>query len=263
MTTTFEVQGAVATLTLNQPARRNPLDTATKRALAEALAELRRRPELRALVIAGTGGVFCAGGDLREMRGLTLDSAGWRERMAELHREVFAPLIALDRPVVAAVDGAAYGAGFSLALAADLVLASPRARFCMSFLRVGLIPDGGAWFTLPRAVGAQRAKELMLSAREVGAEEALRLGIAMELHPSEQLLARAQALAASFAGASAGAVGAIKRGVEIGSRSDLAATLACEADAQALAFQSAEHRAAVQRFLDKQPAAFHWPAPPA
>ncbi|MDE2080474.1 MAG: enoyl-CoA hydratase/isomerase family protein [Burkholderiales bacterium] len=258
-TTLFEVHGAVATLTLNQPARRNPLDADTKQGLAEALAEMRRRSDLRALVIAGRGGVFSAGGDLRGMQGTVLDSAGWRERMASLHREVFAPLIALDRPVIAAVDGAAYGAGFSLALAADFVLASTRARFCMSFLRVGLVPDGGAWYTLPRVVGAQRAKELMLSAREVGAAEALRLGIAMELHPPEQLLARAQALAASFSGASALAVGAVKRGVEIGTRSDLAATLAYEADAQALAFQSPEHRSAVERFLAKQPAAFQWP----
>ena len=262
-TTSFQISGAVATLTLSQPERRNALDAETKQGLADAVAEVRRRSEVRALVIAGSGGVFCAGGDLRGMQGLTLDSAGWRERMASLHREVFAPLIALDRPVIAAVDGAAYGAGFSLALAADFILASTRARFCMSFMRVGLVPDGGAWFTLPRVVGAQRAKELMLSAREVDADEALRLGIAMELRPPAQLLARAQALAASFAGASAMAVGAVKRGVEIGLRNDLGTTLAYEADAQALAFQSPEHRSAVDRFLSKRPAAFQWPAAPA
>src|SRR6185436_11476692 len=99
--------------------------------------------------------------------------------------------ISLDRPVIAAVDGVAFGAGFSLALAADFIVATPRARFCMSFMRVGLAPDFGATYTLPRVVGVQRAKELMLSAREVDADEAKRLGIVMEIHPAEALLARA------------------------------------------------------------------------
>jgi len=114
--------------------------------------------------------------------------------MQTLHQWVY-DLITLDRPVIAAVDGAAAGAGFSLAMAADFVLATPRAWFNMSFLKVGLVPDVGAFYSLPRIVGVQRAKEIMLSARDVSAQEALRLGLVMELHEPAQLLPRAQAMA--------------------------------------------------------------------
>ena len=254
----FSVQDQVATLILNQPARRNALDDATKRELTQAVREVHADRNIRALVLAGAGGVFCAGGDIRAMQGAVLDSAGWRERMSQV-RDFIEPLINLDRPVIAAVDGAAFGAGFSLALAADFVLASPRARFCLSFMRVGLVPDCGAFYTLPRVVGPQRAKELMLSAREVDADEALRLGIVMEIHPEPALLARAQAMAASFVHASPAAVSMIKRAVTAGPHNDLASLLEWEANAQAIAFGTPQHREAVTRFLDKQPARFQWP----
>jgi 2-(1,2-epoxy-1,2-dihydrophenyl)acetyl-CoA isomerase len=254
----FSVQDQVATLTLNRPAQRNALDEVMKRELTQAVRDVQADRNIRALVLAGAGGVFCAGGDIRAMQGAVLDSAGWRERMLQTH-EFIAPLIQLDRPVIAAVDGAAYGAGFSLALAADFVLASPRARFCLSFMRVGLVPDCGAFYTLPRVVGAQRAKELMLSAREVDVQEAQRLGIVMEVHASEALLARAEAMAASFVHASPAAVSMVKRAVAASTLNDLGALLEIEANAQAVAFGTPQHRDAVARFLDKQPARFQWP----
>jgi 2-(1,2-epoxy-1,2-dihydrophenyl)acetyl-CoA isomerase len=254
----FNVHDQVATLTLNRPVQRNAMDETMKRELTEALRGVQADRSVRALVIAGAGGVFCAGGDIRAMQGAVLDSAGWRERMSQVH-DFIGPLIQLDRPVIAAVDGAAYGAGFSLALAADFVLASPQARFCMSFMRVGLVPDCGAFYTLPRVVGAQRAKELMLSAREVGVDEALRLGIVMEVHSADALLARAQAMAASFVHASPAAVSMIKRAVAASAYNDLNALLEIEANAQAVAFGTPQHREAIARFLDKQAARFQWP----
>jgi 2-(1,2-epoxy-1,2-dihydrophenyl)acetyl-CoA isomerase len=184
------------------------------------------------------------------------DGAAWRSRMHGTQRWM-AELLALDKPVIAAVDGPAFGAGFSVALAADFVLATPQARFCLSFMKLGLVPDCGAFFTLPRVVGAQRAKELMLSAREVGAQEALQLGIAMELHEAAALLPRALALAASFEGASPLAVSLIKRAMA--NPGELAASLDGEANAQALAFGSGYTRDAVERFLTKQAPAFAWP----
>jgi 2-(1,2-epoxy-1,2-dihydrophenyl)acetyl-CoA isomerase len=257
-TTRFGVSDAVATLTLDNPANRNALGTEMRTELADALRQVQADRDIRALVITGSGGSFCSGGDLRSIADAGLDAQGWRERMQDLHAWLQG-LIVLDRPVIAAVDGAAYGAGFSLALAADIVVATPRARFCMSFMRVGLVPDCGAFYTLPRVVGPQRAKELMLSAREVGAEEALRLGIVMELQPPEALLARAQAMAASFVHASPAAVGLVKRAIAAGAP-DLSAMLDIEASAQAVAGSTATHREAVARFLAKQPAAFGWPA---
>ncbi|MEY2952939.1 MAG: hypothetical protein RLZZ401_1026, partial [Pseudomonadota bacterium] len=202
-------------------------------------------------------GHFCAGGDLQGIASSGLDNTGWRQRMQALHHWVY-DLITLDRPVIAAVDGAAFGAGFSLALCADFVLATPRARFCMSFLRVGLVPDCAAFYTLPRIVGVQRAREIMLSAREVLAPEALQLGIAMELHPAAHLLPRAHALAASFVQASPAAVSLIKRTLAAPGH-DLATLLDMEASAQALAAGTQDHREAVQRFLNKEPARFQWP----
>ena len=253
----YEVREQVATLTLAHAATRNALGPQMREEVAEVVRGVKRDRSIRALVITGAGGHFCSGGDLRNIASVGLDNQGWRERLHELHSWL-QDLLTLDRPVIAAVDGAAFGAGFGLALAADFVIATPRARFCVSFLRVGLVPDCGVFYTLPRIVGPQRAKELMLSAREVGADEALRLGITMELQPPEQLLARAQAIAASFVHASPVAVSLIKRAVAAGG--DLATQLEHEANAQALAMGTQTHRDAVQDFLAKRPARFQWPA---
>jgi 2-(1,2-epoxy-1,2-dihydrophenyl)acetyl-CoA isomerase len=255
----FERHGSTAVVTLDSPASRNALTPAVRDGLAQAVAQVKADREIRALAITGANGAFCAGGDLRGMASASkLDSDGWRARMHAANG-IFRELLTLDRPVIAAVDGAAYGAGFSLALAADFVLATPRARFCLSFMRIGLVPDCGATYMLPRIVGTQRARELMLSAREVSAQEALGLGIAMELCDADALMPRALALAGSFAGASPLAVALVKRiAADPGA---MEAAFEAEANAQALCFQTVQHREAVQRFLDKQPAAFQWPNP--
>jgi 2-(1,2-epoxy-1,2-dihydrophenyl)acetyl-CoA isomerase len=253
----FERHGATAVITLDSAATRNAMTAVVREGLGRALAQVKADTDIRALVITGAHGAFCAGGDLRGIAsGADFDSGTWRARMHTTHA-LIRELLTLDRPVIAAVDGAAYGAGFSLALAADFVLVTPRARFCLSFMRIGLVPDCGASYTLPRVVGAQRARELMLSAREVDAREALALGIAMELQESTALMARALALAASFAAASPLAVSLVKRFTA--DPGAMEAAFEAEANAQALCFQTIEHRAAVQRFLDKQQPAFCWP----
>ncbi|HUG21012.1 enoyl-CoA hydratase/isomerase family protein [Piscinibacter sp.] len=254
----YDVSGGVATLTLNRPAQRNAIDMRMRDEIAQCIEQLKRDREVRALVLTGAGGAFCAGGDLRSIQSAQLDGAGWRQRMKDAHAWL-GTLIALDRPVIAAVDGPAFGAGFSLALAADFVVASPRARFCMSFMKLGLVPDFGAFYTLPRIVGVQRAKELMLSAREVAADEAQRLGIVGEIVAAEQVLPRAQVIATSFTGASPLAVSLVKRALSAAPAASLDTMLDFEADAQSLCFGSADHREAVARFLDKQPGGFRWP----
>jgi 2-(1,2-epoxy-1,2-dihydrophenyl)acetyl-CoA isomerase len=253
----LERRGATALVTLDSPATRNAMTPPLREGLAHAIAQVKADASIRAVVLAGANGAFCAGGDLRGIAAAAgLDSGAWRARMQGANA-VFRDLLTLERPVIAAVDGAAYGAGFSLALAADFVLATPRARFCMVFMRMGLVPDCGATYTLPRAVGPQRARELMLSTREVGAQEALSLGIAMELHEPAALLPRALALADSFAGASPLAAGLVKRfALDAGA---MEAAFEAEANAQALCFQTPQHREAVAAFLDKQPLAFQWP----
>lgn len=256
----FDVQDQVATLTLDNPAKRNALDPAMREEVTEVVTRVRRDRSIRALILTGANGHFCSGGDLRNIATVGLDNQGWRDRLQDLHAWL-QDLLMLDRPVIAAVDGAAAGAGFSLALVADFVLATPRARFCMSFMKVGLVPDCGAFYTLPRIVGVQRAKELMLSARDIDGAEALKLGLAMELHAPEQLLPRAQALAASFIHASPVAVSLVKRTLA-GWGADLPALLEQEANAQALAMGTTDHRTAVQRFINKEPPLFQWPSLP-
>lgn len=253
----FEVSAQVATLTLDNPAKRNALDPAMRPEVAEVVARIKRDRGIRALILTGANGHFCSGGDLRNIATVGLDNEGWRNRLQDLHAWL-QDLLTLDRPVIAAVDGAAAGAGFSLALAADFILATPRARFCMSFMKVGLVPDCGAFYTLPRFVGVQRAKELMLSARDIEGAEALQLGLVMELHAPAQLLPRAQALAASFVQASPAAVSLVKRALANWG-GDLSTLLEQEANAQALAMGTTDHRVAVNRFLDKAPPLFQWP----
>lgn len=253
----FSILDQVGTLTLDNPAKRNALDPAMREEIAQVVTHVRRERDIRALIITGANGHFCSGGDLRNIATVGLDNQGWRNRLQDLHGWL-QELLTLDRPVIAAVDGAAAGAGFSLALSADFVLATPRARFCMSFMKVGLVPDCGAFYTLPRIVGVQRAKELMLSARDIEAAEALQLGLAMELHAPEDLLPRAQAMAASFVNASPVAISLVKRTLA-GWGGDLSTMLELEANAQALAMGTADHRTAVSRFVNKESALFQWP----
>lgn len=254
------ISDGVAVLTMNRPQARNALSADLREAWRETVPRVLADASVRAIVLTGAGGSFCAGGDLRAMEQLRdgMSTEAWRERMREV-QPWLKQLLACDRPVIAAVDGPAYGAGFSLALAADFVLATPAARFCLSFMRVGLVPDFAAMYTLPRVVGVQRARELMLSAREVGADEALRLGIVMEVLTPEQLMPRALELARSLSAASPLAVGLVKETVGMALAQDAATLLAQEAQAQALCFQTDAHRQAVRRFLDKQPALFRWP----
>ena len=256
MSVRLERVGSTGVITLDSPETRNAFTPELRDKLAAAIAEVKADDAVRAVVIAGSGGAFCAGGDVKGMAGANFDAATARARMHALQKWM-RELIALDKPVIAAVDGAAYGAGFSIALAADIVVATPRARFCMVFLKIVLVPDCGTFYLLPRVVGAQRARELMLSAREVKAEEAKDLGIVMELHATDKLLPRAMELAASFAHASPLAVSVIKRST--GNMGELDAVLDAEANAQALLFGTKEHKDAVSRFVEKQPLAFQWP----
>lgn len=255
----YRLDDGVATLTLNRPEAKNALDPSMADELGECLAAIRADESVRVLVLAGAGGAFCAGGDVKAMgQGGPRTPEQRRAGMARYTR-ICTELMALDRPVIAAVDGVAYGAGFSLALMCDIVLLSERARLCMVFQRIGLVPDMGAFYTLPRVVGLQRAKELIFSAREIDAAEALRLGLAMEVLPAEALAARAQAIARSFAGASPVAMSIAKRALQASLGSDLQTLLEIESSGQALASNSDYAKEAVRRFAAREPAQFRWP----
>ena len=256
-------QGSVLVLTLNRPEARNALSEAMVNDLESALRDVEAGREIRAVMLTGAGGAFCSGGDVRGMkeRMANTDPEVRRLRMRRQHRLV--KLIHdLERPVIAAVDGVAFGAGFSLALLCDMVVASTRARFCMAFGRIGLIPDYGALYTLPRLVGMARAKELLFSAREVDAQEAQSLGLVLEVVPPEQLMSRAMALAQGVSSASPAAVGMTKNALNRSLGMELHAVLDLEAQGQAMASLTDYHTNAIERMTAKEPLAFQWPKSP-
>lgn len=252
-----DVVDGVATLTLNRIEQKNALNLPMRCALNDAIHRIRHDRAIRAVVLRGAGNEFCSGGDVRGMAMRSAEEG--RNAIDDLHGWV-AALMDLDRPVIAAVDGVAYGAGFSLALAADFLIATPRARFCMPFIKIGLVPDCGALFTLPRALGLARAKDLVFTAREIGAEEAQRIGAVFEIAPAESVHARAAQIAQSLCQTSSVAFGLSKRALNLSLGSDLRTMLELESAAQGIAISTAFHAEAVQRFKDKQPARFQWPA---
>lgn len=256
----IERDGGIAMLTLNRPGAKNALSERMADELTAALLELKADAQVRAVVLTGAGGDFCAGGDVKGIAAGGNRTTEQRHAGMARYRALTLALLDLDKPLVAALDGVAYGAGLAMALAADLVLMSDRVRCAVIFHRIGLVPDLGTWYTLPRVVGLQRAKELVYSAREFGAEEALRMGLALEILPTPQLLPRARLLAQSLADGSALAFGLSKRALNASLQSSLTAMLDLEAAAQALAADSDFTRDAVRRFAAREPARFQWPA---
>lgn len=242
--------GATAVLTLNRPDARNALDDELRAALADAIAQVQGDASVRSVVLTGAGGNFCAGGDIKSIAQLNGHAdLGFvtRDRLMQLQRW-FEQLVDLEKPVIAAVDGAAYGAGLSLALAADFILVTSRARLCASFSRMALVPDAGAMYLLPRQVGLSRAKELVFSARVVTAQEAVRIGLAHTLAEGD-LMAEALALAHTFNAAPTQAIGIAKSVMNRAFESDRPTVFAQEAMAQALCRGSTAHSA-----LQTQPA---------
>ena len=151
------VQDGIGTITLNRPEARNALNQAMRPALAAAVAQMRDDAQVHTVILTGAGGAFCSGGDISQMMDASQAGLPWRQRMRSLH-QWFPELVNLEKPVIAAVDGPAFGAGLSLALAADFVLCTRRAKFCAVFGRIGLVPDLGAMHMLPRIVGLQRPR---------------------------------------------------------------------------------------------------------
>lgn len=248
----FDERDGVGWIRMTRADKRNPFDAELREELSQVLARVREQPDIRAVVLAGSQGAFCAGGNLQLLQAQAeAGPAYWQQRIASGLRTV-TDLLQLPRPLIAVVDGPAYGAGFALALTADIVLASTRARFAMSYLRLGLVPDMGALYLLPRMVGLQRARELMFSTREIDAQEAKSLGIAMEVHPAESIEARAQAIARSLSQASPTALALTKAALNATLDGNWQSHCAMEAAAQAAAFGAPEPRAAIAALLERR-----------
>ncbi len=257
----FEIQDGTGVITLCRPERRNTISDQFKADFSSLLRELINDRELKALVITGVDGIFCSGGDLSFLN-QTQRTADWdRRRIYQLHDWVQL-LMNLEMPVIAAVNGPAIGAGFGLALAADFILCSENAYFRAPFSRIGLVPDTGIFFTLPRMVGLQVAKEIIYTGRTVSAEEAKSLKIAMAVHSADRLLPEAMELAQRFGAAPTAAIGASKRILNQSFHLDARALVEMEAAAQAIFFHSTYHKQAVDDFMNKRPLTYDWDGKP-
>lgn len=240
--------GPVTVLTLNDPKRRNALSIELRLALRDRLRVLGEADDCRAIVITGAGGCFCAGGDLSTMR--SDDPAGARVRLA-IVQDIIRAVAAGPCPVVAAVDGAAFGAGMALAAACDHVMVCENARFSASFARLGLMPDAGLLWSLPQRIGAARARALMLSGREIDGAEALALGLADEICEAEGLVAHAIKRARAFARGAPMAQAQVKAAFTRSAPS-LEDVFAMERDGQPLLFGTADFAEGLAAFRDRR-----------
>ncbi len=250
----FAVVDGVATITLNRPAVLNAFDAELRSELAAAFAEAERDDAVRAVILTGAGRGFSAGQDLRER--LEPYQAGQAPVLGETLRREYNPLIMamrrLPKPIVGAINGVAAGAGCSLALACDLRVASSQASFLQAFVRIGLVPDSGSSFFLPRLIGLARAAEMMFLAEPVPADRALELGLVNRVVPPDQLLPAAHELALKLAQLPTKAIGQAKRQLNLALSASLEAVLEEEAAGQAMASQTRDHLEGVRAFLEKR-----------
>jgi 2-(1,2-epoxy-1,2-dihydrophenyl)acetyl-CoA isomerase len=242
-------------LVLNRPESLNALNLQLKAELAEAIGFAAADGRVRVVVLTGAGRAFCSGGDISEMDGQRRPVES-RRRIHHLLSTIHLPLTKLEKPVIAAVNGHAFGAGLSLALAADLVLVAEGAKLCFAFAKVGLVPDSGALYHLPRLVGLNRAKELVFTARIFTAAEAVEIGLANRAIPAVDLEAEALALAAELAAGPAVALGLAKTLLNQSPLMRFEDMIELESYAVSIATSTADHAEGIAAFLEKRPASF-------
>jgi len=253
-TITLEKRDGVATLTLNRPEKLNAINRKMIEELKSALVEIATNSDVRTLVVTGAGRGFCSGADVGDMvqAATPIENRHW----TKMRDEVILALTDLEKPVIAKVNGVAVGVGCSLALSADIIIASENANFSLIFSRIGLIPDGGSLFHLPRLVGPAKAKELIFTAKMVDAKEAEKIGLINKAVPADQLDNEANTLAKQLAEGPTIALGMAKKIMNKGLSMDLSSVLECEAFGIALAGTTEDAQEGVMAFLEKRKAEF-------
>lgn len=258
MTVSYTLDAGVATITIDRPDSMNSLDTETKVALREAALRAADDAEARAVVLTGSGRAFCVGQDLNEhAENLAADATSLRVTIREHYNPTVTALATMPKPVIAAVNGVAAGAGASLAFACDFRIVADSAGFNLAFAAIGLSGDTGSTWTLPRLIGWAKARELLMLPRTVSAEEALALGLATEVVPAAKVPTRAAELAAQLAAGPTVAYAAIRAGLEYSSTHTLEEALEREAELMSETADTSDHRNAVTAFLNKQAPTFH------
>jgi 2-(1,2-epoxy-1,2-dihydrophenyl)acetyl-CoA isomerase len=252
----YTVDGSVASITLNRPEARNSLNLAAKTELLAAARRAADDEQVRAVIVTGQGRAFCAGQDLREHAdGLAADGDPLATVRAH-YNPIITTITMMPKPVIAAVNGVAAGAGASLALACDLRLAARGASLLMAFAKVGLGPDSGASWTLQRLAGPARAAELLMLAEPIDATRAAEIGLFNAVVDDDELAARASELAARIAAGPTAAYAAIKEALAFAATHTLPESLEKEAELQAWLGKTADHRAATEAFVAKRQPVF-------
>ena len=250
----YDVADAVATITLDRPDALNALTVASKLELRAAFERVAGDASVRAVVLTGAGRAFCSGQDLKER--LQPDAAPLDVELRERYNPIIRAMRVLDRPIVGAINGIAAGAGASLAFACDVRMAAEGASFLLAFGRVGLIPDSGATWLLPRLVGPSKAAEMAFLAEPLSAGDAERLGLVIRVVPADQLADEAHAVAVRLAGLAPRAVALTKRALDVAWDRSFDEALELEADLQGRAGSTADHAEGIAAFLEKRPPRF-------
>jgi 2-(1,2-epoxy-1,2-dihydrophenyl)acetyl-CoA isomerase len=250
------LDGPVLAVTLNRPDKLNSFNEAMHAALQRALDRMEGEAAIRAVLLTGAGKGFCAGQDLGDRNMAADQDIDLGSTIERFYNPLVRRLRALEKPVVCAVNGVAAGAGANLALACDIVLAARSARFIQAFCRIGLVPDSGGTYFLPRLVGEARARALALTGEAVSAEQALAWGLIWQVFEDDRLQAEAGALAQRLAAGPTKGLGLIKRALNASLANDLDAQLDLERDLQRAAGRTADYREGVAAFLAKRPALF-------
>jgi 2-(1,2-epoxy-1,2-dihydrophenyl)acetyl-CoA isomerase len=245
-----DAEAGVATVTLNRPDALNALTVPMKQELLAAFRRLERDAATRAVILIGAGRAFCAGQDLRER--MEPDAAPLGVEVRERYNPIIRAMRGLPKPIVGAINGVAAGAGASLAMACDIRIASDAASFALAFGRVGLVPDSGATWFLPRLVGATRAAELALLNDPVPASDAVRLGLVGRVVPAADLATEARSVAARLAAGAPRAIALTKRALNAAWERDLDSALEYEAQLQDMAGRTKDHAEGMAAFLEKR-----------
>ncbi|QQK80327.1 enoyl-CoA hydratase/isomerase family protein [Salicibibacter cibi] len=245
-----EKQGSTKIIYLNQPETRNALAMEMRLALLQALEDAEQDDAIKCIVLTGSGKGFSAGGDISAMKKEIKPLEG-RKRLQQSH-PLLLKMLSMEKPIIAAVNGAAAGAGFSLTLLCDLIVASDEAFFVQSFVNIGLIPDFAAIHFLPALIGTQRAKELMFLGERISADDAQRFGIVNRVVSSDQLLPEVIDMAEKLGKKATAAMGMTKKIMNEHLNKDLKNLLEMEAQGQDICFQTEDFKEGVRAFFEKR-----------
>ncbi|UKL00380.1 enoyl-CoA hydratase-related protein [Brevibacillus brevis] len=246
----YEVSEGVAVVTLNRPDKFNAFTAVMNKEITDALKQAQKDADVRCIVLTGAGRAFNAGQDLGDVsREGDVDYGGF---LRDRYNPMILQFQKTEKPIIAAVNGVAAGAGMSVALACDIRLASEKASFVNAFVNIGLVPDSGGCYFLPRIVGIGKALELAMTGEKVSAEEALRIGLVNQVYPAESFMEDALAYARKLAFLPTKGIGLIKRTMYKGLELGLEETLEYEAFAQEAAGSTADHKEGVTAFMEKR-----------